>query len=241
MNEWSFEWDTPTLVVILSVIGVLVIQLLLCTRVKRTLVRLIPVILLTLSTAVLFICSITVGGWDAFGFLFFALFSFVLLAVCGIVWGIWAIVRKKGDRDEYDLKKKNAMGKVGKALLITVSIAVVLFIGAWLFIGALWNGAFNFLLPQEIATYQSPDGEYSLVFEQMGEPEWPFGSTDVRLTLKNRKGKVIERVSTQVSNDGADATEYNIASISWNDDAVIIILRACEMNDKEISIAYHNR
>ena len=131
------------------------------------------------------------------------------------------------------------MSKAGKIILIIFSIVVALIIGAWLFIGALWNGAFNFMLPEEIATYHSPDGEYSLVFEQMGSPGWPFGPTDVRLTLKNHDGKIIERVSTQVFNDGANASEYNIASISWNDDAVIIVLRASEMKDKEVSIAYN--
>jgi hypothetical protein len=72
----------------------------------------------------------------------------------------------------------------------------------------------------------------------MGDPGWPFGPTDVRLTLKNHDGKIIERVSTQVFNDGGKASEYNIASISWNDDTVIVVLRACEMEDKEVSIAY---
>ena len=123
--------------------------------------------------------------------------------------------------------------------MIIFLIVVALIIGAWLFIGALWNGAFNFMLPKEIATYNSPDGEYSLVFEQMGDPGWPFGPTDVRLTLKNHDGKIIERVSTQVFNDGANASEYNIASISWNDDAVVVILRGAEMEDKEVSIAYN--
>ena len=131
------------------------------------------------------------------------------------------------------------MSKAGKIILIIFLIVVALIIGAWLFIGALWNGAFNFMLPEEIATYNSPDGEYSLVFEQMGDPGWPFGPTDVRLTLKNHDGKIIERVSTQVFNDGANASEYNIASISWNDDAVIVILRGAEMEDKEVSIAYN--
>ena len=130
------------------------------------------------------------------------------------------------------------MSKAGKIILIIFLIVVALIIGAWLFIGAIWNGAFNFLLPNEIATYHSPDGEYSLVFEQMGDPGWPFGPTDVRLTLKNHDGKIIERVSTQVFNDGANASEYNIASVSWNDDTVIVVLRACEMEDKEVSIAY---
>ena len=130
------------------------------------------------------------------------------------------------------------MNKAVKVVLIIVSIAVALIIGAWLFIGAVWSGVFNFLRPNEIATYHSPDGEYSLVFEQMGDPEWPFGPTDVRLTLKNHDGKIVERVSTQVFNDGGNASEYNVASVSWNDDSVIVVLRADEMEDKEVSLAY---
>jgi hypothetical protein len=122
--------------------------------------------------------------------------------------------------------------------LTIVSVVIVLIIGAWLFVGALWTGAFNFMFPEEIATYRSPNGEYSLVFEQMGDPAWPFGPADVRLTLKNHTGKMIERVSAQVFNDGGSASKDNIASIAWNDDAVIIVLSACEMEDKEVSIAY---
>ena len=130
------------------------------------------------------------------------------------------------------------MSKTGKIVLIILSIAVALIIGTYLFVGALWNGAFNFMLPKKISTYNSPDGEYSLVFEQMGDPQWPFGPTDVRLTLKNYDGKIIERVSTPLSDDGANVGEHNIGSISCNDDAVVVVLRASEMEDKEVSIAY---
>ena len=97
------------------------------------------------------------------------------------------------------------------------------------------------MLTKEIATYPSPDGEYSLVFEQMGDPAWPFGPTDVRLTLKNNNGKIIERVSTQLNDDGTNASENNIASISWNSDEVVVVLRASEMKDNEVSIAYNSR
>ena len=131
------------------------------------------------------------------------------------------------------------MNKAGKIILIILSIVVALIVGGYLLVVAFWNGTFNFMLPKEIATYHSPDAEYSLVFEQMGDPAWPFGPTDVRLTLKNCNGEIIERVSTQLSDDGANASEHNIASISWNDDAVIVVLRASEMQDKEISIAYN--
>ncbi len=130
------------------------------------------------------------------------------------------------------------MTKAGKIVLTIVSLVIVLIISAWLFVGALWTGAFNFMFPEEIATYHSPNGEYSLVFEQMGDPAWPFGPADVRLTLKNHTGKIIERVSAQVFNDGGSASKDNIASISWNDDAVIVVLSACEMEDKEVSIPY---
>ena len=130
------------------------------------------------------------------------------------------------------------MSKTGKIVLIILSIAAAFIVGTYLFVGALWSGAFNFMHPKEIAVYHSPDGAYLLVFEQMGDPQWPFGPTDVRLTLKNCNGEIIERVSTQLSDDGANASEHNIASISWNDDAVVVILRGAEMEDKEVSIAY---
>ena len=131
------------------------------------------------------------------------------------------------------------MSKSGKIILIIFSIIVAFIIGGYLLIAALLSGLFNFMLPNEIATYNSPDGEYSLVFEQMGDPAWPFGPTDVRLTLKNHDGKIIKCLSTQVHNDGGCASEWNIKSISWNNDAVVVILRGAEMEDKEVSIAYN--
>ena len=132
------------------------------------------------------------------------------------------------------------MRKIVRTVLIIAAAVMAFIIGASLLIGALWNGTFNFLHPKEIETYHSPNGEYQLVFEQMGDPQWPFGPTDVRLTLKNHDGKIIERVSTLIFNDGANASEYNIASVLWNDNEVVVVLKASEMEDKEVSIAYNN-
>jgi hypothetical protein len=72
----------------------------------------------------------------------------------------------------------------------------------------------------------------------MGDPAWPFGPADVRLTLENRSGKRIGRISTQVFNDGGSAGEWNIRSVSWGDEAVSVVLRGAEMEDKEITLAY---
>ena len=133
------------------------------------------------------------------------------------------------------------MSKIGKVVLIILLLALGLMVAAWFFVGALWSGAFNFMFPKEVATYNSPNTEYSLVFEQMGDPAWPFGPADVRLTLKNSNGKVINRISTQVFNDGGPASEWNMKSIFWMDDAVVVILQGAEMEDKEVSISYNKQ
>jgi len=130
------------------------------------------------------------------------------------------------------------MSKAGKFVLVILSGSAALFIAAWLFVGALWSGVFNFMFPTEIAVYHSPDGAYTLVFEQMGDPAWPFGPANVRLTLRNHKGKKIGRVSDQVFNDGGSAGEWNIRSVSWGDETVSVVLRGAEMEDKEITLAY---
>ena len=131
------------------------------------------------------------------------------------------------------------MSKTGKIVSLALLISVAIIIGAYLFIGALWSGMFDFMNVKEIATYNSPDGEYSLVFEQVGDPAWPFGPTDVGLSLKDGNGKRIEQIDTQINDDGANAGEHNVASVTWNDDEVVVVLRASEMKDKEIKIPYN--
>ena len=134
--------------------------------------------------------------------------------------------------------KKSVIRKVGRILLIILSIVIAFNFCAFLFVALVWIGALNFMDPHEIATYDSPDGNYSLVFEQLGAPAWPYGPTDVRLTLKNQDGKVIKRVRTVVYNDGTSATEGNIVSVSWHDDHVIVILEGYDSGEEVFSIAY---
>ena len=52
-----------------------------------------------------------------------------------------------------------------------------------------------------------------------------------------RAGKMINRVSTQIHDDGLCASERNISSISRNNDAVVVILQGSEMQDKKVH--YH--
>lgn len=101
-----------------------------------------------------------------------------------------------------------------------------------------WNGAFNKLIVKDITTFESPDGNYYLVFQQLGDPEFPFGQTEVRLTLKNQNNEKLNSIDTAIQDDGANAREGNIKSVEWTNDSIIVILQASEMTDKEIVITY---
>ena len=103
------------------------------------------------------------------------------------------------------------MSKIGKIVLITVSIAVVLIIGAYLFIGAVWSGVFNFMCPKEISAYNSPDGEYSLVFEQMGEIRKQTGDRAVERAIHfYNENKRVERLANSLANGDFEAFKKTI-------------------------------
>lgn len=99
MNEyvkWIGSGETvPAIIVFISVISTLVLQLLLCFKAKKIIIKLLPIAPLIVSTVVFSICSATINGWDGLGYLFFAILSIGLIWVCGLGWGVWAITRKR--------------------------------------------------------------------------------------------------------------------------------------------------
>ena len=118
-----------------------------------------------------------------------------------------------------------------------IVILAVLAFGFVLF-ALYWNGYFNRLFPKEVATVESPDGQYVLVYQQLGDPDWPYGATDVRLVLKDRNGKKLATVSLSIADDGSAASEQNIKSVEWKENEVVVVLQASEMADKEVVIRY---
>ena len=101
---WIRDIEVTTLIAITSVLVVLPIQLLLCFKVKPVFLRLLPSILLTGTTILLFAMMAASRDWDAIGYAVLGVFSGVLLIFSGIGWGIWAIVRC--------IKKKKIHGNV---------------------------------------------------------------------------------------------------------------------------------
>ena len=103
-DMWIRDIEVTTLIAITSVLVVLPIQLLLCFKVKPVFLRLLPSILLTGTTILLFAMMAASRDWDAIGYAVLGVFSGVLLIFSGIGWGIWAMVRC--------IKKKKSYGNV---------------------------------------------------------------------------------------------------------------------------------
>ena len=123
--------------------------------------------------------------------------------------------------------------KIVLIILSTLFVIVIAFIGTFVL---WWNGAFNKFDVRDIVSYE--ENGYTLTFQQLGEPQWSFCPTYVRLLLKDQQGKIIKKYDTSISDDGVDAGEHNIASVEWFDDKVIVVLRASEMEDREIIIPF---
>ena len=96
-NIWLGNIELAVSVFILSLVLVAVLlptQLLLCFKVKNMAVRLLPAILLLITTIVLVVLTVAATGWDRLAYIIFVCFAMFLLFICGIGWGMWAIIRR---------------------------------------------------------------------------------------------------------------------------------------------------
>ena len=125
-----------------------------------------------------------------------------------------------------------------KKVKVVLSVIMAVLVCGLVVLVLYWNGAFNRFFPTDVAKVESPDGNYVLIYQQVGDPEWPFGSTDVRLVLKDRDGRKIASVNTSIADDGSAASEMNIKSVEWKEKAVVVVLQASEMDDREIVLEY---
>ena len=90
---WIRDTEITTLIVLCSVLIVLPIQLLLCFKVKKLFLRLLPSLIFAATTVFLFTMMRLATDWDALGYAIVGIFSGALLIFSGIAWGIWAIAK----------------------------------------------------------------------------------------------------------------------------------------------------
>ena len=88
-----------------------------------------------------------------------------------------------------------------------------------------------------ISTYENPENHYTIVFQAVGEPNFPFGSTTVKVTLRNQTGKKVKALTVDIHDDGRLAGEGNI-SVNWLEDAVEVTLHGSEQKDEVYHMDY---
>ena len=126
-----------------------------------------------------------------------------------------------------EIKKPAVRGILGIVALINIMIVVL-------------AGSFTYTTKykiHEIADSTSKDGKYVLLFQQVGDPDWPFGHTHARLVLKNESG-IITKYHFDVANDGGNV-HPDLWQVTWRENCVEAVISGEEQNDNQY-ILYFN-
>ncbi len=122
------------------------------------------------------------------------------------------------------------MKKQIKAIIIFVSVIISFFIVCWVGIVIAWNIPIHKEI-NNISTSVSPNGKYEAILQQVGDPDWPFGSTSLKVIIKNiETNKNIDVIESSVADDGSNLFEKNW-EVVWYDTDVDIILKGSEQQD----------
>lgn len=125
--------------------------------------------------------------------------------------------------------KDNESGNCLKSCLIIFLLIVGLFI---LVIVSIY---ITDCIPKTVA-YEEHDN-YTVELQAKGHPDFPFGSQDGRIVLKNGSKKIC-KVNFVLSNDGKSMDEDNW-KVEWKTDKVIVTIVGEEQTD-EIYNLYYN-
>ncbi|MCR5255205.1 MAG: hypothetical protein K6D96_04665 [Acetatifactor sp.] len=88
----------------------------------------------------------------------------------------------------------------------------------------------------DVAREVSPDGRYSLLFQEKGEADFPFGSSHGKVTLFDGEEKV-NKFFVDIADDGGAFRPANF-NVEWMPAGVIIIFSGSEQADEEVDLLY---
>lgn len=116
----------------------------------------------------------------------------------------------------------------------TIKIILIIFIVIIIFI-TIFISHFIYLEKyklSDVGIEKSENEKYEVLFQMIGQPNWPFGSTAVQITVKNNDtGKIIQKIQDNIEDDGGIFRKENW-NIEWKNDIVIITLKGEEQKDK---------
>ena len=118
---------------------------------------------------------------------------------------------------------KKPVLKMGLGILVALGVMLAVLIGSFTYTTR--------YRVHSVDSSLSQDGKYELLFQQIGDPDWPFGATHARLVLKVASG-TISKYSFDVRNDGA-SVHSDSWQVIWKEDCVEAVIRGEEQKDKQ--------
>lgn len=100
LDVWIGDINLTLVVMLLCALVILPIQLLLCFKVKRLWLRLVPTVLFCTLSVISFILTMTITGWDVLLWLIILIYSLFVSAVCALSWIIYALVNLRKHKQE---------------------------------------------------------------------------------------------------------------------------------------------
>lgn len=81
----------------------------------------------------------------------------------------------------------------------------------------------------DIDSATSPDGRYKIIFQAVGEPDFPFGDSHARIVLKS-KNETVTKYNFDVANDGGILYPENWTA-EWQSNCVLVTVFGEEQKD----------
>lgn len=141
---------------------------------------------------------------------------------------------KDKEWEEIYKKKEKKLKKGFKVILGVAAAILVTFVLLW--------GGFVYKTRYKITTVtkdDSPDGNYELVLQAVGEAVWPFGPAKGRVLLKENQTEA-SRVTITIYDDGSNIREDSW-SVTWHPDCAEVILSGDEQEDERIMLYFDGR
>lgn len=113
-------------------------------------------------------------------------------------------------------------------------------IGIVFLIVAVLYGSFLYITKYKITDVgaeTSIDGRYKVVFQQIGEPDFPFGATQIRILVKRENGTLVDKKETSIYDDGAMLREANW-EVFFYPAGVKIVIKGREQEDTAYIVYY---
>lgn len=119
MDLKIFEISSEVFLLIISTLT-LIIQLLLCFKIRNKFIKIIPIILFVISAIIFSVLIFVLDDWNSIGCLLLAIGSLFLIFVCCIGWIIW----------RFNMKLEKEKLKMRIYLILYIIFLIITFISA---------------------------------------------------------------------------------------------------------------